>query len=240
MNKQMEAYPIIEAVCEFRFDPASTWDMAVPGLLYEKLKEQFPIRKTRHQLINKIQPTPQGMQHEVNQSAMLQMLSNDEKSLVQVNEQLLSINVLPPYPKWEAFHLSIDQALESYIEVAKPKSIQRVGMRYINRIWLPEAGVKMNEYFNVGPYIGEGLPQNYSNFSLNVLLPYDNNSFLNIQSRNEPNTERGIPIILDLDFFSEIVTFDGVPSWIDIAHKELDIAFKNCVTNEARALWKGK
>jgi len=44
MNKQYENPPIREVVCEFRFQSENRWDLAVPGLIYADLKQEFPRR----------------------------------------------------------------------------------------------------------------------------------------------------------------------------------------------------
>ncbi|MGQ0654564.1 MAG: TIGR04255 family protein [Betaproteobacteria bacterium] len=44
MPKKYKNPPIIEAICEFRFSETSPWDLTIPGLIYELVKDKFPKR----------------------------------------------------------------------------------------------------------------------------------------------------------------------------------------------------
>ena len=44
MGRQYNSPPIKEAICEFRFRSETPWDLAVPGLIYAELKDDFPRR----------------------------------------------------------------------------------------------------------------------------------------------------------------------------------------------------
>ena len=62
MSRQYNNPPIETAVCEFRFPPTKPWDLVVPGLMYTKLSNDFPIRlpARRGQGVN-IQLGPEGV-----------------------------------------------------------------------------------------------------------------------------------------------------------------------------------
>ncbi|MDR7478213.1 MAG: TIGR04255 family protein, partial [Armatimonadota bacterium] len=55
----------MEAVCEFRLGRAVRWDLTVPGLLYERLKGEFPEREQR--LIQEVEvaSSPQVLQQTI-------------------------------------------------------------------------------------------------------------------------------------------------------------------------------
>ncbi len=38
--------------------------------------------------------------------------------------------------------------MHSYLELAKPKYFERIGMRYIDRIQIPESDFELDKYFN--------------------------------------------------------------------------------------------
>ncbi|MGH7598840.1 MAG: TIGR04255 family protein, partial [bacterium] len=50
MGKHYKNPPLLEAVCEFKFQPHSSWNPAVPDLIYEKVKTQFPQREAMNGL----------------------------------------------------------------------------------------------------------------------------------------------------------------------------------------------
>lgn len=47
MGKKYKNPPIVEVVCEFRLSDDTLWDLTIPGLLYEKLKDEFLHREQR-------------------------------------------------------------------------------------------------------------------------------------------------------------------------------------------------
>jgi uncharacterized protein (TIGR04255 family) len=54
--------------------------------------------------------------------------------VVQASQNTFVINALSPYRGWQSFRADILAVWPSFIDVAKPNLISRIGMRYINRI----------------------------------------------------------------------------------------------------------
>jgi uncharacterized protein (TIGR04255 family) len=155
MGRKYRKSPIIEAVCEFRFDPSSQWDITVPGLVYEAVRNDFPKKRAVGVDITQQQGT---------NSERVQFLQNDEKVLIQVWPHGLSVNHLRPYPSWTDFQPLIKRGFDAYCKAANPKGIHRIGLRYINRIEIPEEKVKMENYFEFYPFTGSNVPKEYSHF----------------------------------------------------------------------------
>lgn len=44
MGKRYKSSPVIEAICEFQFEPDPSWDFTILGLVFDFIKDQFPIR----------------------------------------------------------------------------------------------------------------------------------------------------------------------------------------------------
>ena len=45
MSRRYKNSPIIEAICEFQFEENSEWDLTIPGLVYDRVQNEFPIRR---------------------------------------------------------------------------------------------------------------------------------------------------------------------------------------------------
>jgi len=45
MGKKYKNPPIVEALCEFQFVPGQPWDITIAGMLYERIKDEFPIKQ---------------------------------------------------------------------------------------------------------------------------------------------------------------------------------------------------
>ncbi len=139
---QLANPPLVEAVCEFRFDPSDEWDWTVPGRLYDRIDKEFPRREQIQGFGFSLQ-VGEGLQHTV---PMVQggldkvlMSREDGSALVQVGQSQLVINHRLPYPGWKDFYALIERLLRTYLDLV-PSSFQRVGLRYINQIPAPPSG----------------------------------------------------------------------------------------------------
>lgn len=148
MSKKYSNPPIVEALCEFQFVPGQPWDMTIPGLLYEKIKSEFPVKQLQMGFGIGLQPKEESLQQIVEMSQRMQFLRSDKTALVQVGPDFLTINHLKPYPTWEEFKPLIIGNLKIYQEVAKPKGFKRIGLRYINKIDFDQHPIELTDYFN--------------------------------------------------------------------------------------------
>ncbi len=243
MGRKYRNPPIVEAICEFRFEPGTPWDMAIPGLIYEKIKDSFPKRRQVQEVETSIVVGPEGVEHKVTPIDRMQFLREDEKALIQVGPNLLAVNHLKPYPTWQKFLPLIRQGVDAYVGAASPKGIHRVGLRYINRIEIPVARVELEDYFEFRPFVGAGLPQDYGAFIVGIQIPFeDSRDALRLQLASAaveiPST---VAVILDLDYF--LAQPGGVPieqvfEWIEIAHCHVERVFEACVTDRLRQMFE--
>jgi uncharacterized protein (TIGR04255 family) len=236
--------PIVEAVCEFRFDSTGNWDQTIPGLIFSHLDKQFPKRRTVSVVESTIQGTPEGVQSQLRREERVQFLRDDERAFVQVGQHLLAINHLQPYPTWHEYRPLIEAALNVYREVASPTGIQRIGLRYINRIKFPHPRVDIENYFNFYPFIGEKLPTDYTSFVCGVQFPFENlRDVLRLQVASvQDNPDISAEVALDLDYFlakPREVAIDSVFTWLDKAHSRVDDVFEGCLTDALRELFEG-
>jgi uncharacterized protein (TIGR04255 family) len=170
--------PIEEAVCEFRFAPGPAWNLTVPGLFYEKVKDSYTGEPRQQNLIaTEIQPGHEPTNSEIKvRQEMIKLLipSSDNQRLVGVGPDVLSVHVLRPYKGWDEFSQRIDQVFEDYTEVAKPIGINRIALRYINRIVIPSTQpIELIEYFTIATHIPEGLPSRISGFLTRIESHYE-------------------------------------------------------------------
>src|SRR5882672_10952662 len=99
MARIYEEPPLIEAVCEFHFEPGHEWDWTIPGLIYPKLSKDFPKKREQRLFQLQVQAGPQEMTQSLKgQGARMQFLKEDERALIQVGPDTLAINHLKPYP----------------------------------------------------------------------------------------------------------------------------------------------
>ena len=88
------------------------------------------------------------MQHRLELSRRIQFVRSDERALIQLGQDLLAINHLEPYPTWAYFKPIILDKLEVYQDIAQPEGLERIGLRYINKIEFEPLIVELEDYFN--------------------------------------------------------------------------------------------
>ena len=248
MAHQYAQPPIVEAICEFRFTADQEWDLTVPGLVYGEIKDEFPVKRTRENYEvglakPKTDEEPLGFRGQVSQ--WMQCVREDESALIQVGPHLLTVNQVGAYPGWPDVSAMIARGLEAYRTVATPKSLQRIGLRYINRLEFPETAseeIQISRYLHVGPRIPEGLPTAIASWAQKVEIPYpEKNGMLALQTGSLREEKHFF--MLDLDFRTldaGEMTIDDALTWVDGAHAVVEDSFEACITDDTRELFVEK
>jgi uncharacterized protein (TIGR04255 family) len=245
MGKKYKHPPIIEAVCEFRFEPGSPWDLAVPGLVYEKIRSSgFTKRQPIKDVEFEVMQSAGRVEQELKTVDRMRFLRDDEKAFIQVGPDKLSVHHLKPYPSWPVFQPLVLNGLDAYLEAVKPKGIQRIGLRYINRIEIPGTTVRIEDYFEFYPFVGKKLPQEFGPFIVGIEVPYESDrDMLRIMLTSIRSTSPNITcVVLDLDYFlnkPESVLLTDVSNWISIAHDHhVEEVFEACITDPLRKIFE--
>jgi uncharacterized protein (TIGR04255 family) len=230
--EQLANPPLVEAVCEFRFDPGEQWDWTVPGRLYDRIEDEFPLREQVQGVGFTLQvgegpqpavPTVQG-----NLDRVL-MSREDGTALVQVGPNQLVINHRLPYPGWDNFSNVIERILETYLDLV-PSSFQRVGLRYINQIPGPFDGlVDIGSLITLDPPIPPEIERPLVNFYQRYELRHaEPEGILVHQTGMQPTLENETILMLDLDFGSLPASAPDVSQagpWLHAAHNRVEEAF---------------
>jgi uncharacterized protein (TIGR04255 family) len=239
--------PIKEVICEFSFWDHKDWDLTYTGLVYDQVKETFPNRRTRlHLQQSSEKDMATSFYPEMPVSELAQFWTDDETTLMQLGINYLSINRLEPYRSWEEFKPFIYAALHGYSEVIKPVMMLRLGLRYVNKIVVPDQAIYVNDYFLM--YAPVPIIPNITHddlrgttkvdsFSITMDIPTrEDNDILRVRlSKSEPNE-----FILDLDYFlrsHRILAIDSVDEWLENAHTSIESGFESVITERTRWLF---
>lgn len=232
MLEQLANPPLVEAVCEFRFDPGEQWDWTVPGRLYDRIEDEFPLREQVQgfgltlQVGEGSQPTVPTVQGNLDRVLMSR---EDGTALVQVGLNLLVINHRLPYPGWNGFFALIERILKTYLDLV-PSSFQRVGLRYINQISGPfEGSVEIGSLITLDPPIPPGIERPLVNFYQRYELRHEEpEGILVHQTGLQLTSEEETVLMLDLDFGSLPASAPEVAEagpWLHTAHDRVEEAF---------------
>lgn len=133
------------------------------------------------------------------------LTSSDKLHIAQFNRDGLVFSRLQPYEDWENFPEEAQRLWKIFLELAEPSEVQRLGVRFINRIALTELSdvrrylVKLPKCFN-----GLDLPMTgfmYQSTHDIPEHPFRINVVQTIQPPTPPETE-GLGLILDTDVFT--------------------------------------
>jgi len=212
-NQPIPSAPIIEAVVDIDCDlPTGVDHQALRTAAGDALRERYP--KFRQQLIQQHVFKQEGgqppeMQISQGQGAM-QFLAEDEKQLVQFRPNGFSFNRLAPYGSLDEYFPEIEATWKTFLELARPVVIRKIGIRMINRILLPMDGgrVELGRFLEMPPRLPEtGSPLMFLGFlDQQTALDPSTQNHANIVKTAEPHQGDQLPIILDIEVFHPLQT----------------------------------
>ena len=231
-TRKLKNPPIIEAVCEFRFELENINDPSIPGIIYSLIKQDFPIRKQRN-----IASPSLNSNSEVVITNLAQFYNQDETIIIQVGGDLLTINSVKKYPNWEIYKPEIIKILNVYLKEIKPKSLKRIGLRSINKIDVPFEKFDIDNFFTFAPKRPNNITSPYSHFNVHIesKLYDDRDAIVMKNSSILADISEKRSFILDLEYVlikpNEVeMNFIKIEDWLDNAHSELFNAFQSSVT----------
>ena len=240
--------PIQEALCEFQFRaPATGWTV-LPGLLYEKLRETYPLDPVPQgpnvptlKDVDGPQPLPglPAIQIAVGPVPMsrIRLANQEENKLVLVSPFSISVNCLHPYEGWEQFFQRIRQVLRAFAELATEGfDVQRIGLRYINRVDADLAD--LDKYFGIRPVSFPGMPLRLGSFICRSELPATDRDDRLVIATFASLVAPANSLILDIDAIAQnlarITTLDAVVEVVKEVRILEKTAFEASITEEAR------
>jgi len=205
--------PLTEALLDIKVNLASNFDVNALEFFQKSIEKYFPIKQINTKWETKLQIKPgESLKFDAKDSrnGFIFKTANNEK-LVQARMDGFTFNRLTDYESWDSFKSESRKLWEIYLKVAKPISIKRLAVRYINTIQIPRPAGDLNEYFSTVPEISRNLPQMMTEFFMRVVIPEPNspNATIVIETVDVARlSEEILPIIFDIDTF-RIVDLKG-------------------------------
>ncbi len=243
MRRKYKYSPINEAVCEFRLSPEIPWDMTFPGLLFGAAKSKFPEKEQIPDLPSSPIVLSHGQPQKLKlQSNKISFYTKDRKGFIQVGNHTVSIHRLKPYPNWEDFKPDIKFIFNEVVNLIGDFKLQRIGLRYINKIEIPEATINLSDYFQFLPSFGNDLKPKIKTFVIGCedLCNEDKDVCRFQMNPNIQERPGHSNFTLDIDYF----TMDGKEltdvqplEWIELAHQKIGEVFEGCITDKMREIF---
>ncbi len=235
--------PVIEALCEIYFAD-SNWDDTISGRFYDRIKEQFPDKRQRDVQQARVEFQPQGGVSAASIRRLpswMQFISPPRGRMIQVAQNLVVVNQLKPYTRFADWEPTIHLALKTYSELARPRAIVRVGLRYINHIAVPGDRIRMEDYFRIYPKLPDPIGDTHGAFLVRAEAPsvVEGHQIL-ITFGTAPAEPGRLAFLLDLyDIFQPDqpgAGFEDFPRVVAQAHQSVVAAFEGSLTDRLRKL----
>lgn len=242
--------PIEEALCELYFDPSEEWELTIPGKLHTALRNEYS-GKPRHQNVVQVGLTvqdgkPAAFQHEEGLRRVL-LVTEDGTRMVGIGPDVVSVHMLRPYQGtaspteggWEEFRERIQQTLDAYWKVTEPNGVKRIGIRYVNRIDIPQESVNVEDYLKCTLPVVPGLPEQVSQHVSRTEFVYDNGARLILSQANLPSSN-STQILLDIDIIwrtGTAIEKNKIVEMVQYLRDQERSAFEAIITDKARELF---
>ncbi len=173
--------------------------------------------------------------------------SSDKKRVFQARLDGFTFSQLEPYHTWETLRNEARRLWKVYSLVTHPKSIQRVAVRYINRLDLPvdaSGSLNFQDYLRTVPEVSPDLSQGLiSDYFMRLQIPQEDlRASLILNEALIPSVKQGtISVLLDIDLFSTIEfspDSDEVWSLLEQFRDRKNVIFEACITDKTRELLK--
>jgi uncharacterized protein (TIGR04255 family) len=235
--------PITEAVLELRL--ADPIEVDQVDKIRDRLADDYPVPPQIMQNISIISG-PGNQNHTQVDFGGYRMSSADAANVAIIGRQHITASRLAPYTNWEAFTGAAKRNWAIWRKVAGWHEVARVGVRYINRIDVPnpnEVPVSIDTYLAFRPLFPEfeGF-QGVDTFAINGLISVANSPFkliLNAGSTPSPMV-RTVSFLLDIDISQEgnlPRNDEGLWALIDQIRSLKNRIFEASITNSSRELF---
>jgi uncharacterized protein (TIGR04255 family) len=202
MHERLARAPIVEALVEFRVERGEGPLEAALARLKDDLTDsyavwhhQFDIRGTvhvsEHGVASTHKKTPQGW---------LGWSASRDRCVTLALDRF-AFSRLHPYSSWEELRDEARGLWERYRDAMRPVRVRRIGVRYINRILVPQ-GAMLEDYFLTFPKVSDRLPQAVTDVAMRLVLPRPEDGatvILQQVQEQRPDSDPIVAIILDVD-----------------------------------------
>lgn len=237
--------PITEAVLELKTKNPPETTLETLSSIYEDIHDTYPTKTSRVSF-------KAGFKIEEGKSPIVfeptgdpigySFTSSNGKQIIQALTHGFVFSRLNPYDGWETFRDEAYKLWNCYKQRANPKSITRIGLRYINRIQIPLPITDFKDYILTFPDISPGINQSLSNFFMRLEIPQELPTMAVIMQTMEPITsDKKLPLIFDIDVFRETTIKIDDEVWKDfekLRDIKNDIFFKS-LTENCKELFRG-
>jgi uncharacterized protein (TIGR04255 family) len=235
--------PITEALIDLRVELSSQIEPSILRQIQDSVSSIYPGCEALIDLEQQIQ-AGSGVTATASQTHIgYRFLSGDRKHIFQARLDGFTFSRLAPYGEWKIFRDEARCLWELYRAIAKPKTINRVAVRYINLLNLPLPLNDFRDYLRTVPEVSPDLPQGLRDYFMQLQIPQEDlEGMLLLNEAIIPSSaDNVVSVLLDIDLFCNVnFSSDEDRCWSLLEKLRLrkNEVFEACITDKARELFK--
>jgi uncharacterized protein (TIGR04255 family) len=147
---------VLEAFVEvfFAFPPEKPWQPSFFGEFIKRVQIDFPTIEPVVDMGIQIGVSPAGInQMQLPAQQKFRFHHATKPVVLQLSDTAFSVHLLPPYPGWEVVIAEVEAAWSHFVEALHPASINRLNLRYLNRIPMTHDAQRPSHWLKANDYI---------------------------------------------------------------------------------------
>lgn len=239
IQRHLARAPITEAVIDLRAELAPDFDPASFHELTRQASADYPIVEPAHLFSGQIEISGRGISQRTDDRGLHGLIcrSADQKQIAQFRRDGFTFNRLKPYTSWDQVFREAWRLWGKYRQIAAPRHISRIAVRYINHIAIP-AECDFGRYLTDAPALPPAMPASMQSYFKRVVGqdPATKHCAIVVHAL-EAGPERATWVLLmDIDVFS-VSTGEGLDANLEGTFQELheqkNRIFFSALTEEA-------
>jgi uncharacterized protein (TIGR04255 family) len=176
-----------------------------------------------------------------NSPAGYSFLAENKQRRIQARLDGFTFSQSTPYSGWVDFQETARNLWEIYDRATNPIEIERLALRYINRIEIPSTNVSLKDYFTNFPEISPDLQKTLGTYIMHLQIPIEDvNSVAHITQARVPPDSFSLDtlfIILDINIITEgTISIQAEDIWkqFNLMHQNSGRIFELFITDKTR------
>ena len=244
VGRHYDHAPIAEAILELQCELPP--DVTLDQLAHVADPATFSAGGAAIMVTGRVEVGPEGIRGDTSGEAIGHLLRRaDGLRIIQSRLNGFAYSALAPYDRWETFSAEARDHWNDYQRVARPIKVSRVGVRYVNKIDIPNPSIEIKDYLRTAVDVSPYLPQMIAGYFLQVVVPLSHfDAMATIVSTivSPPSADHS-SLILDIDTWRTVdialastTADEDVTQVLNTLREAKNYIFEACITDATRGL----
>jgi uncharacterized protein (TIGR04255 family) len=236
--------PIREALIDLQVTPSEKVTLCLLEQVKQEVQSEFPVFKKRGVFEAKYSAGANVGASAQQKETGFAFFSGDGLHVLQARVDGFTFSRLAPYDCWESLRDQARRYWAIYRRCIGELGINRIAVRYINQVDIPNAPVDLDDYFLTAPRIGAQLPQAFDRFQLQVEASQpdlgSNAIVIVTQALVKSSSVDTVSVIVDIDAFVQGISAADDEAWptLEALRVRKNDYFEGSITDRTRELFR--